>query len=141
MTVARFPFVAFAPAVAFARLNALSPPAAFILLAALSCAPLTASAQHAGHQSPRPASAVTPVVTTPLPPSASTTRPAPQLRSGFERYQRFDADTPLTDWREANQMVQQIGGWRAYAREAAAAATSQTPPVKPIPPTNTGAPK
>jgi hypothetical protein len=30
----------------------------------------------------------------------------------------------LADWAEANRQVQRIGGWRAYAREAAAAASA-----------------
>jgi hypothetical protein len=45
----------------------------------------------------------------------------PTQRSAFEGYRRF-ADEPVADWRTANDRVGRIGGWQAYAREAAAAA-------------------
>lgn len=37
--------------------------------------------------------------------------------STFTHYQRF-SDQPLLPWREANDAVEKIGGWRFYAREA-----------------------
>ena len=40
-----------------------------------------------------------------------------EYRSAFERYNRFE-DPPSRSWREANDTVGRIGGWRAYAREA-----------------------
>ena len=43
---------------------------------------------------------------------------APQTyRSVFEDYRPFTEDK-VTPWREANDAVRDIGGWRAYAREA-----------------------
>lgn len=59
--------------------------------------------------------------------SAQTT-PAPasprsaQLpyRSAFEAYRPF-AEERLLPWKEANDTVGKIGGWRAYAKEASAA--------------------
>ena len=53
-------------------------------------------------------------------PSANATERASQ-RSAFEGYRRF-SDEPVADWRATNDRVGRIGGWQAYAREAAAAA-------------------
>ncbi len=57
------------------------------------------------------------------PPKAKATPPAPativaQATPVNTTYRRFDADMPLIDWVEANNTVRQIGGWRAYAKEA-----------------------
>ena len=48
--------------------------------------------------------------------------PAPALveleyRSTFEGYRPF-TDQEVAPWRESNETVGRIGGWRAYAREA-----------------------
>lgn len=52
-------------------------------------------------------------------------------QSAFSGYQP-DADPSLQSWREANERVGRIGGWRAYAREAATAQPAQgTPAVDP----------
>lgn len=48
--------------------------------------------------------------------TASTAAPAP-YRSALEGYQAFGDDKPIP-WKEANDTVGKIGGWRAYAREA-----------------------
>jgi hypothetical protein len=53
-------------------------------------------------------------------PGTQAAEPTTQ-RSAFEGYRRF-ADEPVADWRTANDRVGRIGGWQAYAREAAAAA-------------------
>jgi hypothetical protein len=45
-------------------------------------------------------------------------------------YQPF-VDEKITSWKAANEKVGQIGGWRAYAKEA------QQPENKPIPSQNT----
>ncbi len=54
--------------------------------------------------------------------------PAPQLsyRSAFEGYQAYKNDKP-TPWVEANDTVGRIGGWRAYAKEAAEAEAPASP--------------
>lgn len=44
-------------------------------------------------------------------------------RSAFADYRAY-SEQPVASWREANDKVDQIGGWRAYAREA-----SQPEPV------------
>ena len=35
----------------------------------------------------------------------------------FANYQAY-ADAPVLPWRESNDRVRQVGGWRAYARQA-----------------------
>ncbi len=58
--------------------------------------------------------------------------PALNYASSFARYRRMSEAQPIP-WREANDAVARIGGWRAYAREtqqpdaAGAATPSQTP--------------
>lgn len=49
----------------------------------------------------------------PLPLSTALRQPQPGI------------EMPPGDWREANRRVQAIGGWRAYAREAAQAARAE----------------
>jgi hypothetical protein len=68
--------------------------------------------------------------------------PALLHRSAFDRY-RAMSDENVGSWRDANDLVGRIGGWRAYAREAhgldggsaapAGASTPATPgtPAKP----------
>jgi hypothetical protein len=77
----------------------------FILCAALSAAALAAAAQN-----PRP---------DPL--DARAAVPAAPYRSALSGY-RSAASTPASaiEWKQANDEVARIGGWRAYAREAAA---------------------
>ena len=80
----------------------------------------------------------------PATPPAATAVPAPVsspstpglsgYRSAFDGY-RNHADQPVGSWREANDRVGRIGGWRAYAREAqgggAASAPGNRPPAAP----------
>lgn len=48
-------------------------------------------------------------------------------RSAFSGY-RAISDEPAASWREANDLVARIGGWRVYARESQQpAAAAQTP--------------
>jgi hypothetical protein len=51
----------------------------------------------------------------------------PLHRSAFEGYRRFDDAKPLP-WRQANDTVERIGGWRSYAREAADQAPAAASP-------------
>ena len=37
-------------------------------------------------------------------------------QSSFQNYQRYSS-TPIQSWKQANDTVKDIGGWRAYARE------------------------
>ncbi|MEZ5603232.1 MAG: hypothetical protein R3E41_03235 [Burkholderiaceae bacterium] len=49
---------------------------------------------------------------------ASAEVPAVRVRSSFAGYHGL-ADEKVGSWREANDTVGRIGGWKAYAREAA----------------------
>ena len=51
----------------------------------------------------------------PLDPKASV--PTLTYESAFAPYRRLGDEKPLS-WREANDTVARIGGWRVYAREA-----------------------
>lgn len=55
----------------------------------------------------------------------------PAWRSAFEGYQPFADPAPVA-WPQANDTVRQVGGWRAYAREAAqpASAAASAPQPK-----------
>ena len=53
----------------------------------------------------------------PDPLDAKADVPALSYRSSIAQYRAFGDDKPLS-WREANDAVARIGGWRVYAREA-----------------------
>jgi hypothetical protein len=53
-------------------------------------------------------------------PNAAHTTVALPYRSVFEGYQKFN-DQPVAPWVQTNATVESIGGWRAYAKEAAQA--------------------
>lgn len=44
-------------------------------------------------------------------------------RSAFDGYRAY-SDQPVGSWRQANDLVGQIGGWKAYAREGQAGETA-----------------
>jgi hypothetical protein len=48
-------------------------------------------------------------------------------RSALQDYRQF-ADEKVAPWPASNETVRQIGGWRAYAREAAGADKEQASP-------------
>ena len=50
-------------------------------------------------------------------------------RSALEGYQRY-SDEPIQPWRESNDNVGKIGGWRVYAREAQGAQAAPAAPSK-----------
>ena len=56
--------------------------------------------------------------------------PVPPLRhtSPFARY-KAHTEVEVGGWRQANDLTAQIGGWRAYAREAHAPDAPATPPA------------
>jgi hypothetical protein len=51
------------------------------------------------------------------PSSSAASVPAAAYRSALSGYQRYQ-DQPAGSWREANNTVNRVGGWRVYAREA-----------------------
>ena len=75
------------------------------LLAAALFATLTAQAQPAANAARQD----------PLDPKASV--PAPGYVSSFSQYRLLGDEKPAS-WRDANDTVTRIGGWRAYSREA-----------------------
>ncbi len=108
-----------------------------LLCTALLCAQLPALAQT---PAPAPANLATPApAPTPAPAAAPATARAdpldpkatvPALRyvSAFAQF-RGIGDEPPVSWREANDAVARIGGWRVYLREA-----QQPAPVEPVVP-------
>jgi len=74
----------------------------------------------------------------PDPLDAAADVPRTSHESAFKAYRRL-GDTPPTPWKQANETVERIGGWRAYAREAdparppADAASAPTPSPAPAP--------
>lgn len=60
----------------------------------------------------RPASDAAPTASAPQPAGGSG------YRSAFDGYRRFE-EQKVVPWRESNDLVGRIGGWQAYAREAA----------------------
>ena len=65
--------------------------------------------------------------------SAAQTQAVPvpiTFKSVFEGYQPF-TDDPAGRWRQANDTTARIGGWRAYAKEAAGTAPEK--PAQPAP--------
>lgn len=64
-------------------------------------------------QTPTPSQppAITPILTQPL-----------QYRSSISHYQAY-SEQAVQPWREANDRVQRLGGWRAYAKERSDEAT------------------
>ena len=71
------------------------------------------------------------------PASAQASAPkAEAYRSAFEGYRRF-GDQKVQPWRDANDTVGRIGGWQAYAREAAASEADPKPGAAQAPPAST----
>ena len=60
-------------------------------------------------------------------PSNSATEQAISLpyQSQLEGYQRY-TPSKIETWRKSNQTVEQIGGWKAYAKEGASTPASST---------------
>jgi hypothetical protein len=52
-------------------------------------------------------------------------------RSPLASYKKLADEAPSVAWRDANDTVERIGGWRAYAREANAAASAPAPSSPP----------
>lgn len=52
----------------------------------------------------------------PDPLNSEAATPALNYQSPLKTYQGF-SEQPLHDWREANELVGRIGGWRTYAQE------------------------
>ncbi len=83
-------------------------------------APATAAASEAKPATP-PASAA---ATGTLAPVTRTQTAPGGYRSALEGYQPY-SEEKIVPWREANDTVGKIGGWRAYAKEAAEGQSQQ----------------
>ncbi len=67
--------------------------------------------------------------------------PAPAYDSALSRYRRTGEPKPIP-WRDANDSVARIGGWRAYAREAQQPEASPSAPASaPTKPMHTHTPR
>lgn len=66
-------------------------------------------------------------------PAANTSPPA--FSSVFDGYQPYSEEKPA-NWRQANDNMARIGGWRAYAKEAA----EPSPAILPAPATSPAKP-
>lgn len=75
--------------------------------------------------------------TSPAPPATASVRdasdpkaavPAVTYTSAFRRY-RQNADAEVGSWRDLNDHVGRIGGWRVYGREASPEAASPDKPA------------
>ena len=82
----------------------------WLVRATLCTSAFAVQAQGAG--SPTAAAA-----TRPDPLDAKASVPGLTYRSPFARFRSLGDDKPIS-WREANDAVARIGGWRVYAREA-----------------------
>ena len=57
------------------------------------------------------------VLTPQVAPAAIPSAAPPSYRSALEGYQPY-SDERIVNWKQANDTVGQIGGWRAYSKEA-----------------------
>jgi hypothetical protein len=90
------------------------------------------------------AQAQSPATTRPDPLDPKALVPSVRYESSFAKFRRIGDDKPVA-WREANDAVARIGGWRVYAREAQQPepAVTDKPVAAPAPvqaPANTPAP-
>lgn len=107
-----------------------------LLLASTAWAQPAAKSDHAGHMAPNGAMAkAMPARADPSDPQAAV--PALVWRSSFIGF-RGIALPPVLGWKEANDQVHRIGGWRAYAREANEPEPAMASPVAPATSTTPG---
>jgi len=66
-------------------------------------------------------------------PSSSASAPLVAYRSALDGYRRF-SDQPISSWKASNDVVAQVGGWQAYAREVAGDSTPKPPSASPSSP-------
>ena len=112
----------------------LAPHAAVALASVLAVAALAQAAHdHAAmtHSKPATAAATAALPAVPVAGADASLIPLP-YESVFTRYQSY-RDEKAASWREANETVNRIGGWRAYAKEAQQ--PDKVVPTAPIAPT------
>ena len=91
------------------------------LLAALAVAAVTGQAQPAAK------------ATRPDPLDAKARVPSLSYESSFSQYRKLGEEKPVS-WRDANDTVTRIGGWRVYAREAQQPDPAPAAPAAPAAP-------
>lgn len=69
----------------------------------------------------------------PDPLDAAAKVPPASYRSAFQGYRPY-ADAEPAPWRESNELVGRIGGWRTYAKEAQQPEAPASAPAKPASP-------
>jgi hypothetical protein len=112
-------------AAAFAALNAGAQPSAASAMtpavksAATPAVAPAATQPQAPAASPAPAAPAAQAARRPDPTDASVAVPATPHRTALTGYRRLTDDAPRA-WRESNETVARIGGWRTYLREAQA---------------------
>ena len=106
--------------------------AAFFTLCATLLPLVAPFAAHAQAQVPQARHASDP---RPDPLNAQASVPPLLHESAFTQYRRL-TDVPVGSWRDANDTVTRIGGWRVYAREAA----QSTSPAASVPAGSASAP-
>ncbi|MGZ8272370.1 MAG: hypothetical protein ACXWUM_00550 [Burkholderiaceae bacterium] len=84
-------------------------------LAAIVCTSAVATITNAQAQQAQRSAAPPTVVRDPGDPRAAV--PPVEYRSAFSRY-RLNDEAEVGSWREKNDDVRRIGGWRVYGREA-----------------------
>ena len=67
------------------------------------------------------------------PPASAVSGPALEHRSAFEGYRPFAAED-VQPWRQSNDTVRDVGGWRVYAREISGAKVPASGPARPADP-------
>ncbi len=67
-----------------------------------------------------PAAVLAQTASRPDPLDAKVATPPVVYRSALVGYKKLAAESPPVAWRQANDAVGRVGGWRAYAREAQA---------------------
>ena len=88
------------------------------MLAACVAGVLSVSTAHAQTEGPKSAA---------LPAVAEAPEP---YRSAFEGYQPY-TEEKITNWKAANDTVDQIGGWREYAKQAQQPANTPAQTIRP----------
>ncbi|MBY0365788.1 hypothetical protein [Pelomonas aquatica] len=95
----------------------MSPHHTVLIAAALASSALAGPASAQSTTPPAVKQSSTAAQTNSTAPSKAASGALATYRSAFEGYRAF-TEQPVTNWRQSNDLVRQIGGWQAYAQEA-----------------------
>jgi hypothetical protein len=76
-----------------------------------------------------PVGAVAQTAARPGPLDAQAATPPLAYRSALANYRKLAVESPPVAWRDANDTVERVGGWRALAREANAPEPAASAPA------------